>query len=1273
MKERKIIIGLVLFVVVFSVFGGAGVSSGEIEGGNGIILSTENSTNNTVIWIHNVYELQNMSNNLSGRYALANDINASITKTWNGGSGFAPIGTPASPFNGTFDGKGHKIINLSINRSSQDYVGLFGYTSSNAVIENVGLENVTVWGANGVGGLVGMNVGTINNSYATGNVSGRGANVGGLIGYNGGTVSNSYATGNVSGSYYVGGLVGYNYRGTVSNSYATGNVSGGEYVGGLVGYNGGTLSNCYAIGDVSGDIFVGGLLGSNYGMVNNGYAVGDVSGGEYVGGLVGDNSGTVSNSYATGNVSGGEYVGGLVGWNGGTMKNSHYNVSKVLINGGHYLTIGGLFDYQYNDWFSHGLHLNISDYSSTLIPAGGYYLINSVQGLKDLLGFADMNYKFRLAADLDLSSEPNLYIPYFAGEFDGNNHTVSNLNINIPFAFDLGLFGDNKGTVKNVGAVNVSVIGGDYVGGLVGGNSGTVSNSYASGNVSGDLSVGGLVGDNWGAVIGSCVTGNVSGHRAVGGLVGYNYHGTVRNSYAMDNVSGGYYVGGLVGYNYRGTVSNCYATGNVSGDEYVGGLVGYNGRYVWEIIGGDLGMVSSCYATGDVSGGNRTGGLVGYNYWGTVSNSYASGNVSGDEYVGGLVGYNEGCIGSIRGYGWVKYAYAAGRVNGLSNVGGLIGYNVMGTIISSFWDINTTGQTTSAGGTGKTTDEMKNKTTFTSAGWDFTNIWDIWEGRTYPFFKWQDVKAVPLEPLNLSVRSGDGYVNLSWEKPLDDGGSPIIGYRIYRGTSSGDETYLAMVGGNVTTYNDTGVTNGQRYYYCVSALNVVGEGELSEEVNATPLGVPSAPQNLVARGGDGYVVLTWEAPADDGGSPITGYKIYRGTRSGNEVLLTTIGNETTYYNDTGVMNGQRYYYRVSALNVVGEGELSEEVSATPQTVPSAPRNLVAREGDGYVVLTWEAPADDGGSPIVGYKIYRGTSSGDETYLTIVGGNATTYNDTGLRNGQRYYYRVSALNGVGESELSEEVSATPLGMPTAPQNLMASAGEGYVVLTWEAPADDGGSSIIKYKIYRGTRSGNEVLLTTVGNVLTYNDTGVTNGQIYYYRVSALNVVGEGELSEEVSALPQTVETPQTVPSAPRNLVARGGDRYVVLTWEAPADDGGSPIIGYKIYRGTSPGNETLLIIVGNVLTYNDTGLMNGQTYYYRVSALNGVGVGELSEEVSATPQSAPTPAGTSASGGWGSLLLLAALVVVIVTIALIVLFARWRKGESGESQATSMEE
>ena len=206
--ERKIIICAVVAMSLLMLLNSiVGLSSAQ-----------EKSTEKTIIWIHNVYELQNMSKNLSGNYALANDIDATITKTWNNGSGFVPIGNYNNRFGGTFDGNGYKIINLYINRSSQNDVGLFGYTSKYAVIENVGLVNVSVSGNYDVGGLVGWNYyGTVSNSYATGNVSGNYA-VGGLVGENYyGMVSNSYSTGSVSGYGDVGGLVGLNYHGTVNN------------------------------------------------------------------------------------------------------------------------------------------------------------------------------------------------------------------------------------------------------------------------------------------------------------------------------------------------------------------------------------------------------------------------------------------------------------------------------------------------------------------------------------------------------------------------------------------------------------------------------------------------------------------------------------------------------------------------------------------------------------------------------------------------------------------------------------------------------------------------------------------------------------------------------------------------------------------------------------------------------------------------------------------------------------------------------------------------
>jgi len=219
-------------------------------------------------------ELQNMKNDLSGNYYLVRDIDCSDTVNWNSGAGFVPIGNSSNPFTGTFDGKGHKITGLYINRPSTDFVGLFGCTDSGSEIRDVGLENIDVTGNEDVGGLVGQNRGNITNSYSTGSISGN-EDVGGLVGYDrGGTIAQSYSTGNVNGGLYglyVGGLAGYADYGTVSDSYSTSSVSGYACVGGLIGYVDAIVTNTYSTGSVSGTSPTGGLIGVSFTTIHNSY------------------------------------------------------------------------------------------------------------------------------------------------------------------------------------------------------------------------------------------------------------------------------------------------------------------------------------------------------------------------------------------------------------------------------------------------------------------------------------------------------------------------------------------------------------------------------------------------------------------------------------------------------------------------------------------------------------------------------------------------------------------------------------------------------------------------------------------------------------------------------------------------------------------------------------------------------------------------------------------------------------------------------------------
>jgi predicted phage tail protein len=188
-------------------------------------------------------------------------------------------------------------------------------------------------------------------------------------------------------------------------------------------------------------------------------------------------------------------------------------------------------------------------------------------------------------------------------------------------------------------------------------------------------------------------------------------------------------------------------------------------------------------------------------------------------------------------------------------------------------------------------------------------------------------------------------------------------------------------------------------------------------------------------------------------------------------------------------------------------------------------------------------------------------------------------------------------------------------PSAPQSLTATGADASVTLNWLAPTSDGGSQVTDYTVYRGTSAGSEVLIASSGGALTYTDTGLTNGQPYYYVVHAVNVVGEGPASNEASATPQPSITP---PSAPRNLaVAPFRPHGLRLTWLAPLTDGGSEVTAYQIWRGTAPGAETLYVTVGAVTGYIDAGATNKRVrYYYVVRAVNTAGAGPPSNEVNA---------------------------------------------------------
>ena len=267
-------------------------------------------------------------------FVLANDIDLSSIDNWDAIGSFISFTDESKAFKGTFDGNGHVIKNLKIDKSTKNSQGLFGYTAEGSEIKNVGIVDCVVNGEDYTGGLVGGTRGTITNSYATGDVTGTGDYTGGLAGYTYGTITNSYATSSVTGTDYTGGLVGwYGYDGTVTNSYATGDVTGtGDCTGGLVGCADGSsaVTNSYSTGSVTGTgNYTGGLVGKAYGTITNSYATGDVTGTSTTGGLAGWADDTVTNSYATGDVTGTNYTGGLAGYASGSAVTNSYATGDV--------------------------------------------------------------------------------------------------------------------------------------------------------------------------------------------------------------------------------------------------------------------------------------------------------------------------------------------------------------------------------------------------------------------------------------------------------------------------------------------------------------------------------------------------------------------------------------------------------------------------------------------------------------------------------------------------------------------------------------------------------------------------------------------------------------------------------------------------------------------------------------------------------------------------------------------------------------------------------
>ena len=470
-------------------------------------------------------------------------------------------------------------------------------------------------------------------------------------------------------------------------------------------------------------------------------------------------------------------------------------------------------------------------------------------------------------------------------------------------------------------------------------------------------------------------------------------------------------------------------------------------------------------------------------------------------------------------------------------------------------------------------------------------------------------QGVPGLVQNLTLVAGVGAVTLDWD-PGTDGALGIDEYVVKFSINSAafvDDNWNSNIAGPVV---ESGLSTGDTVVAEVFARNSIGDEPVATS-NTVIVGGTGVVTGLTFTEEDGAIGLSWVAPSNTGGYPVTDYIIESTADGGaNWVAESDVSTATSVtissHNGVPLVNGNEYSFRVSTKTSIATGSSTEIIGgpAVPHTVPNAPVLSTPTSGNGSIGITWST--DNGGKPITDYVVqYKRASRTQWETFTDGTSTATSATITGVNNGVSYVVRVAAVNPKGQGAWSaESTSVVPGNVPDQIADLAATAQDGAVALTWTVPASTLTVTSHQLQYKKQSESTWTTFNGTIAieeSVATVTVAGLDNGDTYNFEVVAVNVVGSSPASA-VSA------TPFALPGAVTNFTAVNAGNSVSLSWNAPSSNGGAVITGYQVQYRLASSSAWITSGISTGLSTSVSGLSVGQTYVFRVAAQTGFGTG-----------------------------------------------------------------